>query len=188
MSGIANKEDASHAWVWELQSGEKVWVAIEEEIASSNRFSIEFLEQTSPCEFTALDEIFVPHEMEVKDNWTLMGGQGDSHIVSMEFTDPCEFRRLCFVCQCNERGLVNFFSSRKSDSIIAPRVFRTKDECEAFCRNAIAMHYTVERCDDILKGLKGIARRVLSVRKVCRVEEDGSDAVAISSAVEKILD
>ena len=181
-------KDRQHSWVWDLKPGDKVWVATEESVASSDRFAVEFLEQTSPCEFEQMEEIFVPYEMEVKDNWILNGNQGESHIVSFEFTTPKMFRRLKFAVQMRERDLLNLFGRDRSDLVIAPRVFKNKHECREFCRQAIVTHYTTGMCDDLISALNKMIERVKGVRSICWAEENNIVDQDFAKDVEKILD
>lgn len=172
---IEEKEDLSHKWVWDLKIGDKVWVAIEESIAQSERYHIEFLEQSGPSEYIGVDEIFVPYEMEVVNNWSLKNGAEESHIIAFEFTDPRKYHRLKFAYQNNTRDLQNLFGRIvDSDIVVSTRTFRTKAECEAFCNHAIVMHYTTDMCDSVIKELNHMIERVKSVRTICANEENFS--------------
>lgn len=181
--------DPQHTWVWSLTKGEKVWVAIEESLAQTERFTIGFIDQTGPCEFESTPECFIPYEMEVENNWALASADKESHIVSLRFLSPQKYRRLRFACQCKHPDLANYFCRHAVEAaVVSTHIFRTKDECAAFCIEHIAMHFSPLYCDEILKALDEIKARVRGVRKICTEEEEEQGELDFAAAVEKILD
>ena len=184
-------EDTKHDWVWSLNKGDKVWIAKEESLAKSERFVIDFLDQTGLDEFTSLEEIFMPYEMEVAENWTLKSGDKESHIVSMQYVEPKKFCKLEFAVQSDTRDLLNFFHSRRSigGDILSTRIFRTKEECEAFCKDNIVMHYTEDYCNDILAELLKFGKRVRGVKLICREEDAKGNGTFFSpTSLDTMLD
>ena len=162
------KEDHLHNWVWSLQKGDKVWIAVEEKIALSEQFYLELYEQSGPCELIGCDEIFSPYKFEVVNNWTLKSGNTESHIVAFSYTNKNKFGKIVFAYECNTRDLVSLFAHvRGPDIVLCTRTFRTKEECCNFCNNYIRMNHTPEKCDSILESLKFITKRVEGIKKDC---------------------
>ena len=159
-------EDHLHNWVWSLKKGDKVWIAVEENIALSEQFHLEFYEQSGPCEWIGCDEIFSPYEFEVVNNWTLKSGDTVSHIVAFSYTINKKFGKIVFAYERNTRDLDSLFSRvRGPDIVLCTRTFRTKEECCDFCNDYVRTIYTPEKCDSILESLKFMTKRVESVKK-----------------------
>lgn len=165
-------EDIKYDWVWSLKKGDKVWVALNENLTQAERFVIDFLEQTGVSEFEEVPEIFVPYEMEILDNWMLKGEQGESHIIR----------------QIRKTDIQDCFSRCQMESIPKTRIFKTKQEAEEFCTSGITSKYNIEYCDTILAELKKIEKRVKAVRQILVAEENGESCARYSKAVENILD
>ena len=161
--------DIAHNWVYGLKKGDRVWIAQEESITQTERFVVDFLDQVGPSEFEGLEEIFVPYEMEVVNNWTLKNGDGETHIVALEFVEPRKYRQLRFICQCDTRDLVNLFNQShcSSQTTVPTHIFKSQHDCRKFCDDFILTHYTVERCDTILSEMRKMMQRVHEVKKVC---------------------
>lgn len=164
------KRDTSHEWVWNLKKGDKVWIAIEENITQTERFCIDVFEQIGPSEYMGIEEIFVPYEMEVVNNWVMKSGNEESHILAFEFTSPKKYGRLKFATQNKTRDLLNLFGRETSDSVVSTRTFKTEDECKDFCRQYICMHYTVSQCDYIVESLTKMIQRVKEIKAICETE------------------
>lgn len=161
------KEDCLHNWVWSLKKGDKVWIAVEENIALSEQFQMELYEQSGPYEWIGCDEIFSPYEFEVVNNWTLKSGDTESHIVAFSYTINKKFGKIVFAYECNTRDLDSLFARvRGPDIVLCTRTFRTKEECCNFCNNYVSMNYTPEKCDSILESLKFMTKRVEGIKKV----------------------
>ena len=169
------KGDPSHEWVWNLKKGDKVWIAIEENITQTERFCIDVLEQIGPSEYMGIEEIFVPYEMEVVNNWVMKSGNEESHILAFEFTTPKKYGRLKFATQNKTRDLLNLFGRETSDTVLSTRTFRTEAECKDFCRQYIGLHYTVSMCDSIVEALTKMIGRVNEVKAMCKAEEELND-------------
>lgn len=172
-------KDIAHNWVWSLRRGDHVWLANEESVAQGKRFLIEFMDETGPMEYERVDEVFVLREMIVVDNWTLTGCDGETHIVSMEFTDPSRRGELRFACQCGTRDLNNFFSGPMTPNsmVIATHIFKTPEECREFCRSYISMHYTSSLCDEMVAELEKMIAQVKAVKNVCVAYENGNEDI-----------
>ena len=170
------ENDIAHNWVYGLKKGDRVWMAQEESIAQSERFVIDFLEQSGPSEFEGIEEIFVPYEMEVVNNWTLNNGDGETHIVALEFVEPRKYRQLRFVCQCNTRDLVNLFNQLhcSSQTTVPTLIFKTQHDCRKFCESCILDHYTPARCDTLVAEMQKM------IEKINRVKTCIQDAEAFS--------
>ena len=183
-------QDIQHDWVWGLSKGEKVWVAIEEMVASTSRFSIDFLDEVGPAEFEATSEMFMPYEMEVLNNWILKSGDTESHIISLQYTNPKVRKSIRFACQCKHSDLTNFFLSRHSEvNVASTHIFRTQEECSSFCAEYIAQNFSVELCDAWLEGLSQIKERILGVRRICAANEESLYGEAdYATAVANIMD
>ena len=161
--------DSTHNWVYCLKKGDRVWMAQEESIAQTERFVVDFLDQVGPSEFESVEEIFVPYEMEVVNNWTLNNGDGETHIVALEFVEPRKYRQLRFVCQCDTRDLMNLFNQVhcSSQTTVPTHIFKTQGECREFCESCILNHYTVDMCDTLVAELQKMIGRVHRVKDVC---------------------
>lgn len=164
---VTETDDITHSWVHGLKKGDRVWMAQEESIAQSERFVVDFLDQVGPSEFQSVEEIFVPYEMEVVNNWTLNNGDCEAHIVALEFVEPCKYRQLRFVCQGETRDLVNLFNQVHGSFTIPTHIFKTQGECREFCESCILNHYTVEMCDTIVAELRKMIGRIHRVKDVC---------------------
>lgn len=170
---INETDDITHSWVYGLKKGDRVWMAQEESIAQTERFVVDFLDQVGPSEFESVEEIFVPYEMEVVNNWTLNNGDGETHIVALEFVEPRKYRQLRFVCQCDTRDLVNLFNQShcSSQTTVPTRIFKTQHDCRKFCKFCILNHYTVEMCDTLIEELRKMIGRIHGVKDVCLRDE-----------------
>lgn len=172
------KDSSTHSWVYGLKKGDRVWMAQEESITQTERFVVDFLDQVGPSEFESVEEIFVPYEMEVVNNWTLNNGDGETHIVALEFVEPRKYRQLRFVCQCDTRDLVNLFNQShcSSQTTVSTRIFKTQHDCHKFCESYIQTHYSVELCDTLVEELRKMIARVSKVKNIClrcEAEENG---------------
>lgn len=165
------KTDKSHAWVFDLKPGDKVWIAKEESIAKTARYTVDIYEETGPAEMESLEEVFVPYQMEVVNNWVLKSGDAESRLVTMKCADNIKSCAPCYTVKTEHRDLTSLLGSANSNIIPAMRIFKTKEECEEFCRDYILNWYTSERCDSILSALKEMSKRVQCIKDICDAAE-----------------
>ena len=149
-------------------------MAQEESIAQTERFVVDFLDQVGPSEFESVEEIFGPYEMEVVNNWTLNNGDGETHIVALEFVEPRKYRQLRFVCQCDTRDLVNLFNQSHCSlqTTVPTHIFKTQNECREFCESYILTHFTIERCSTLIQELQKMIERVKQVKEICLLDQE----------------
>lgn len=182
--------DAAHSWVWSLQKGDKVWVAMPESIAKAENFVIDFYDDTGPNEYEDIGSIFMPYEMQIVNNWEIKSGNDVSNLITLQYTSPKKFGAVAFAFRCDHRDLASFAKGRNSDKDVLPtRVFHTQEGCIQFCRNAISVHFCTSLCNDILGALDKMRNRVKGVRAICAAEEEsGGDDIDFASAIDKIMD
>ena len=183
-------EDAYHTWVWGLEKGDKVWVAMPEPLAKAENFVIDFYDETGPSEHEDVGSIFMPYEMQIVNNWEIKSGNDVSNLITFQYTPPKKFGAVAFAFRCDHRDLASFARGRNSDKDVLPtRVFHTQEECIQFCRNVISVHFRTSLCDAILDALDKMRNRVKGVRAICAAEEErGGDDIDFASAIDKIMD
>lgn len=183
-------EDASHTWVWGLQKGDKVWVAMPESIAKAENFVIDFYDETGPSEHEDIGSIFMPYEMQIVNNWEIRSGDDVSNLITFRYTSLKKVDAIAFAFRCDHRDLASFARRHDGDKDVIPtRVFHTQEECNQFCRHAISLQFHTSICDDILAALDKMRNRVKGVRAICAAEEEsGGDDIDFASAIDKIMD
>lgn len=183
--------DAAHSWVWSLQKGDKVWVAMPESIAKAENFVIDFYDDTGPNEYEDIGSIFMPHEMQIVNNWEIKSGNDVSNLITFQYTSPMKFGAVAFAFRCDHPDLGKF--ARRcciNDKDVLPtRVFHTQEECRQFCRNAISITFCVSLCDEILVALDKMRNRVKGVRAICAAEEESDGgSIDFASAIDHLMD